>query len=161
MFRWEPEGRYRHRLCTMIALFWFSTEHLWTLSPDEVKCFNSIQVCEQFQAAYQNIFIEFDKLVGPLFWRCKSTNFIMHFQGRIQDFHRGGGGGAKDYLCAHTWRAQSPKSLIVYGRGPWKLSGFWCFLVLSEPFSYQHCDTKWDAKVQSRSKFRGCLLRPL
>ena len=31
MFRWEPEGRYRHRLCTAIAPFWFSTEHLWIL----------------------------------------------------------------------------------------------------------------------------------
>ena len=30
MFRSEPEGRYRHRLCTAIAPFWFSTEHLWT-----------------------------------------------------------------------------------------------------------------------------------
>ena len=30
MFRWEPEGRYRHRLCTAIAPFWFSTpEYRW------------------------------------------------------------------------------------------------------------------------------------
>ena len=29
MFHWEPEGRYRHRHCTAIAPFWFSTEHLW------------------------------------------------------------------------------------------------------------------------------------
>ena len=29
MFRWEPEGRYHHRLCTAIAPFWFSTEHVW------------------------------------------------------------------------------------------------------------------------------------
>ena len=31
MFRWEPEGHYRHsnRLCTMIMPVWFSTEHLW------------------------------------------------------------------------------------------------------------------------------------
>ena len=28
---WEPEGRYCHRLCTAIAAFWFSTEHLWIL----------------------------------------------------------------------------------------------------------------------------------
>ena len=26
---WEPEGRYCHWLCTAIAPFWFSTEHLW------------------------------------------------------------------------------------------------------------------------------------
>ena len=31
MFRWEPEGRYHHRLFTAIAPFWFSTEHLWRL----------------------------------------------------------------------------------------------------------------------------------
>ena len=31
-FHWEPEGRYRHRLCTMIAAFWFSMEHHWTAS---------------------------------------------------------------------------------------------------------------------------------
>ena len=41
MFRWEPEGRLRHKLCTAIAHFWFSTEHPWTaltpfwLSTDE------------------------------------------------------------------------------------------------------------------------------
>ena len=29
MFHWEPEGRYCHWLCTAIAPFWFSTEHLW------------------------------------------------------------------------------------------------------------------------------------
>ena len=26
---WEPEGCYRHKICTTIALFWFSTEHCW------------------------------------------------------------------------------------------------------------------------------------
>ena len=42
MLRWEPEGRYRHRHCTAIAPFWFSTEHLWImiapfwLSPDDI-----------------------------------------------------------------------------------------------------------------------------
>ena len=30
MFHWEPEGGYRNRLCTAIAPFWFSTDHLWT-----------------------------------------------------------------------------------------------------------------------------------
>ena len=29
MFPWEPEGRYCHWLCTAIAPFWFSMEHLW------------------------------------------------------------------------------------------------------------------------------------
>ena len=29
MFFWEPEGRYHHRLCTLITPFWFSKEHLW------------------------------------------------------------------------------------------------------------------------------------
>ena len=29
MFRWEPERCYRHRLCTAIPPFWFSTEHHW------------------------------------------------------------------------------------------------------------------------------------
>ena len=44
MFRWKPEGRYRHRLCTAILPFWFSTEHLWTsltpfwLSVDDIWC---------------------------------------------------------------------------------------------------------------------------
>ena len=28
MFRWEPEGRYCHRLCTAIAPFWFSTDEV-------------------------------------------------------------------------------------------------------------------------------------
>ena len=28
---WGPQGRYCHRLCTAIAPFWFSTEHLWTV----------------------------------------------------------------------------------------------------------------------------------
>ena len=31
MLYWEPEGRYRHRLFTAIAPFWFSTEHHWIL----------------------------------------------------------------------------------------------------------------------------------
>ena len=26
---WQPEGHYRHRLWTVIAPFWFSTEHHW------------------------------------------------------------------------------------------------------------------------------------
>ena len=30
MFHWEPEGHYRHRLCTAIAPLWFSIEHLLT-----------------------------------------------------------------------------------------------------------------------------------
>ena len=32
---------------------------------------------------------------------------FMLFQRRIQDFHLGGGGGAKDYVPAHTLRAQN------------------------------------------------------
>ena len=28
-FCWEPEGRYHLWLCTVIAPFWFSTEHRW------------------------------------------------------------------------------------------------------------------------------------
>ena len=31
MFHCEPEGRFCHWLCTAIAPFWFSTEHLWIL----------------------------------------------------------------------------------------------------------------------------------
>ena len=31
MFRWEPEGCNRHRLCTAISPFWFSTDHLGTV----------------------------------------------------------------------------------------------------------------------------------
>ena len=40
---WEPEGRYRHWLCTAIEPFWFSTEHLWVavtpfwLSSDDIS----------------------------------------------------------------------------------------------------------------------------
>ena len=26
---WEPEGRYRHRLCTAITPFWFSSDEIW------------------------------------------------------------------------------------------------------------------------------------
>ena len=45
MFRWEPKGHYRPRLCTAIAPFWFSTNHLYpvltpfSLSTDELKSF--------------------------------------------------------------------------------------------------------------------------
>ena len=39
-------------------------------------------------------------------------------QGRIQDFHLGGGGGAKDYVRAHTSWARNQKSLTVGGPGP-------------------------------------------
>ena len=43
MFRWDPEGRFCHRLCTAIAPFWFSMEYLWTslmpfwLSTDDIS----------------------------------------------------------------------------------------------------------------------------
>ena len=43
VFRWEPGGRYCHWLCTAIAPFWFSTEHLWAaitpfwLSTDDIR----------------------------------------------------------------------------------------------------------------------------
>ena len=42
MFHWEPEGRYWHWLCTSIAPFWFSMDHLWVavmpfwLSTDDI-----------------------------------------------------------------------------------------------------------------------------
>ena len=39
-------------------------------------------------------------------------NDSIHPQGQILDFH-GGGGGAKDYVCARTQRAQIPKSLML------------------------------------------------
>ena len=32
MFRWEPEGHYGHRLCTLIASFWFSVIHCWNIN---------------------------------------------------------------------------------------------------------------------------------
>ena len=32
-FRWETEGRYRHRLCTAIVHCWFSTEHRTMIIP--------------------------------------------------------------------------------------------------------------------------------
>ena len=40
MSHWEPEGCYHRRLCTAIAPFWFSTEHLWIL---KIKCFSGSQ----------------------------------------------------------------------------------------------------------------------
>ena len=35
MFRWEPEGRYRITKSMAIALFWFSTEHVWMKIKDQ------------------------------------------------------------------------------------------------------------------------------
>ena len=51
-----------------------------------------------------------------------------YYQGRIQDFHWGAG-GAKDYGRPRTSRVRRAKSLTA-----WKLSGFLCSLVLSEPY---------------------------
>ena len=53
---WEPEGRYCHRLCTAIAPFWFSTEHLsigitpFWLSTDDMHIF----VCTHAHGPYWN-----------------------------------------------------------------------------------------------------------
>ena len=33
MFHWEPEGRYRHRLCTAITPFWLSTDEISLCTP--------------------------------------------------------------------------------------------------------------------------------
>ena len=57
-------------------------------------------------------------------------------QGRIQDFH-----GGHKILCA-----ESPRSLI---RPESSFRGFDGFLVLSEPFIFEHSDTKWDNKTHS------------
>ena len=71
---------------------------------------------------------------------CKQEGKDMQevYQGRIQDFHLGGGGGKR--LCART-RIKIAKPEVPYGRGPgpvkgsWKLSGFLRLsLVLSEPY---------------------------
>ena len=61
----------------------------------------------------------------------KNKNKIIE-QGRIQDFHWGGG-GAKDYVRPRTSRARTPE--VPYDRVgvttlPWKLSGFF---MLSRP----------------------------
>ena len=46
------------------------------------------------------------------------------WQGRIQDFHLGGGGeGAKDYMRNRTLRARNPKSLSAGIQGPLKGPG--------------------------------------
>ena len=54
MFCWEPEGCYHHGICTAIAPFWFSTEHLsWILivpfwlSTDDVQTFECIHVYQK------------------------------------------------------------------------------------------------------------------
>ena len=50
----KPEGGYHHRLCTAIAPFWFSTEHLWILmvpfwlSTDDFS--NGIKVNPKFKS---------------------------------------------------------------------------------------------------------------
>ena len=60
------------------------------------------------------------------------------YMGRIQDFHLGGG-GEKDYVRSRT-HTMSEKPEVPYGRGPGTLKGpgssrgFWCSLVLSEPY---------------------------
>ena len=94
---------------------------------------------------------------------------ILHVQGRIQDFHLGGGGGAKDYARARTSWAQNPKSLIIIRpgsragplKGPGSSRGFdalSCYLSLI----CKHSDTKWEGGggKHSRSNFRGACCAP-
>ena len=45
------------------------------------------------------------------------------FQGRIQDFHLGGGGGAKGYVPARTLRARHKTQFRQGSRGPGPLKG--------------------------------------
>ena len=54
-------------------------------------------------------------------WNLSKNNSV--HQGRIQDFHLGGGGGAKDYMRERTLRAQNPKSLLAGIQGPLKGPG--------------------------------------
>ena len=58
---------------------------------------------------------------------------------RIQDFHWGGGGGEQKSMCANAHlERKGPKSFTagVQGpfKGPWSSRGFWCYLVLFEPY---------------------------
>ena len=45
-------------------------------------------------------------------------------------------GGAKDYVHIHVVHVQSAKREVPYGQGPglWKLQGFRCSLMQSEPY---------------------------
>ena len=79
----------------------------------------------------------------------------------------GGGGGAKDYACARTLRARSPKSLTAGVQGP--LSGPRCFRVLDALECYLTLGILLSILIQNGKQkiivdqnLRGCkcLLRP-
>ena len=78
-------------------------------------------------------------------------------QWRIQDFNcGGGGGGAKDYVRAHTSRTRSPKSFTAGFQGPHKglgSSGL-CSLLLFEPY-FKNSDTKRDKKQTTHRRTVG------
>ena len=55
-FHWEPEGRYW--LCTAIAPFWFSTEHLWAAITPFWLSTNDIHFhCSQGSNLKNNVFL--------------------------------------------------------------------------------------------------------
>ena len=79
-------------------------------------------------------------------------------QGRIQGFHWGGGGGAKDYVRAA--RISSAKREVPYGRGPGprlRTQEDLVFWMLYHRVLDANADTKWGGgeKKHSRSKFMG------
>ena len=47
------------------------------------------------------------------------------YQGRIQDFHLGGGGGAKDYVPIRTIYIYERKTELTFSRGPGPAQGPW------------------------------------
>ena len=67
----------------------------------------------------------------------------MHIQGRIQDFHLEGGGGAKDYVraCMQDREARSPLMRGVF-------DALSCYRSLI----FQHSDTKWDLKKKKEKE---------
>ena len=57
-----------------------------------------------------------------------------------------GGGGAKDYVHAHSSRARSPKSLTAGVQEAFRVfDALSCYLSLI----LKHSDTKWDKTTQS------------
>ena len=68
---------------------------------------------------------------------------MVNTQGRIQDFHLGGG-GTKDYMRERTLRARNPKSLSAGIQGP-ALGVFNALQCYLSPI-FKHSDTKWVNK---------------
>ena len=89
MFRWEPEGRYYHWLCT-IAPFWFSTEHIWAaitpfwLSTDDMCCVRIIVTIDLVSVRLLAISIFFFfSLLQNLHWQLYLRNRLYRLLDRL------------------------------------------------------------------------------